>query len=85
MQGVRLILGHVLYLAVLALMALSIPPGALGHVSQGLIVVGVVGAWRYGWALVNYLRAVAYLRFAYPRLKARAHAAHAALPATPIS
>lgn len=80
MQGVRLILGHVLYLAVLALMALSIPPGALGHVSQGLIVVGVVGAWRYGWALVNYLRAVAYLRFAYPRLKARAHAAHAALP-----
>ncbi|WP_245875489.1 glycosyltransferase [Tabrizicola aquatica] len=75
-----LILGHLLYLAVLALLVLAIPPGALGHVSDGLIVVGVVGAWRYGWALVNYLRAVLYLRVAYPRLKARAFAAHAALP-----
>lgn len=75
-----LILGHLIYLAVLALLVLAIPPGALGHVSDGLVVVGVVGAWRYGWALVNYLRAVLYLRVAYPRLKARAFAAHAALP-----
>ena len=74
------ILGHVLYLAVLALLVLSIPPGALGHVSDGLIVVGVVGAWRYGWALVNYLRALTYIHFSYPRLKARAQAAHAAEP-----
>ena len=75
-----LILGHLIYLAVLALLVLAIPPGALGHVSDGLVVVGVVGAWRYGWALVNYLRAVLYLRVAYPRLKARAFATHAALP-----
>lgn len=80
MTRLSLILGHVLYLAVLALLVLSIPPGALGHVSDGLIVVGVVGAWRYGWALVNYLRALAYTRFAYPRLKAQAQAAHAAEP-----
>jgi glycosyltransferase Alg8 len=75
-----LILGHLCYLAVLALLVLSIPPGALGHVSDGLIVVGVVGAWRYGWALVNYLRAMTYARLAYPRLKARAQSAHAAQP-----
>lgn len=75
-----LILGHLLFLAVLALLVLSIPPGALGHVSDGLIVVGAVGAWRYGWALVNYLRAQAYVRLAYPRLKRRAMAAHAASP-----
>ena len=75
-----IILGHLVYLAVVALLVLSIPPGALGHVSDGLIVVGAVGAWRYSWALVNYLRAVFYQRVAYPRLKARAFAAHAASP-----
>ena len=76
----RSALGHLSYLAVLALLVLSIPPGSLGHVSDGLIVVGAIGAWRYGWALVNYLRAVWYRAVAYPRLKAKAHAAHAALP-----
>jgi glycosyltransferase Alg8 len=76
----RSALGHLSYLAVLALLVLSIPPGSLGHVSDGLIVVGAIGAWRYGWALVNYLRAVWYRAVAYPQLKAKAHAAHAALP-----
>ncbi|HLQ20622.1 MAG TPA: glycosyltransferase, partial [Tabrizicola sp.] len=80
MNLARLVLGHLLYLTVLALLVLSIPPGALGHVSDGLIVVGAVGAWRYSWALVNYLRSFVYRRIAYPRMKARALADHAALP-----
>lgn len=74
------ILGHLLYLSVLALIVLAIPAGSLTHISDGLIVVGVIGVWRYGWALVNYLRAVLYQVWAYPRLKARAYAAHAAEP-----
>ncbi|WP_374376266.1 glycosyltransferase [Tabrizicola sp.] len=78
MRALATVLGHLCYLAVLALLVLSIPPGALGHVSNGLIVVGAIGAWRYGWALVNYLRAAWYRARAYPRLKARALAAHAA-------
>lgn len=82
MAGLRTVLGHLCYLAVLALLVLSIPPGALGQVSGGLVVVGVVGAWRYGWALVNYLRACWYRAIAYPRLKARSDAAHSALPVT---
>ena len=74
----RHIAGHLAYLSALALLVLSIPPGSLAHVSDGLIVVGVVGMWRYGWALINYLRAVIYVVWAYPRLKARAGAAHQA-------
>ncbi|RYI20164.1 MAG: glycosyltransferase [Acetobacteraceae bacterium] len=77
MSRIGPVLGHVCYLAVLALLVLSIPPGSLGHVSDGLIVVGAVGAWRYGWALINYLRAVWYQSVAYPRLKARALDQHA--------
>jgi glycosyltransferase Alg8 len=82
MTGLRTVLGHFCYLAVLALLVLSIPPGALGHVSGGLIVVGVIGGWRYSWALVNYLRSVWYRLVAYPRLKVRAKAAQAALSVT---
>lgn len=78
MAPLATVLGHLSYLAVLALLVLAIPPGALGHVSDGLIVVGAVGAWRYGWALVNYLRAAWYRVVAYPRLKARAGAAYRA-------
>ena len=80
MSLLRSILGHLGYLSVLALLVLSIPVGSLTHVSDGLIVVGVIGLWRYGWAMINYLRAVIYQTWSYPRLKAGAHADYAAEP-----
>ena len=80
MTALRRIFGHVLYLSVLALLVLSIPAGSPSHVSDGLIVVGAIGIWRYGWAMVNYLRALTYQTWAYPRLKTRAFAAPAAEP-----
>lgn len=80
MSPLRSVLGHICYLGVLALLMLSIPPGSLGHVSDGLIVVGTIGAWRYGWASVNYLRSVWYRIVAYPRLKAQAWIAYSASP-----
>ena len=80
MTALRRIFGHVLYLSVLALLVLSIPAGSPSHVSDGLIVVGAIGIWRYGWAMVNYLRALSYQTWAYPRLKTRAFAAPAAEP-----
>jgi mannuronan synthase len=69
-----ILVGHIIYISVFALIVLSIPPDSLAHVSDGLIVVGVIGIWRYGWAMVNYLRAVFYQSIAYPRLRARAFA-----------
>lgn len=80
MSAIRHISGHLLYLSVLILIVVSIPANALSHVSEGLIVVGAIGIWRYGWATLNFLRAVIYQTLAYPRLKARANAAHMAEP-----
>ncbi|MGB8812823.1 MAG: glycosyltransferase [Paracoccaceae bacterium] len=65
-------LGHIAYLSVCILLGTSIPAHALADVSNGLIVVGVVGIWRYTWALTNFVRAFVYLKYAYPRMKARA-------------
>ena len=75
--------GHLLYLslmAVLGMWALGSDPGAL---ASGLLVVGVLGAWRYSWVALNLVRAAIYIKLAFPRLRARAEAAYAAkgLPA----
>lgn len=73
-------LGHVAYLSVMVLLALSVPVAALGDARGALIVLGVIGAWRYGWAATNMARAVIYLKIVYPRRRSRAQAAYAAQP-----
>lgn len=70
--------GHGLYLSVIALLVLSIPGHAMADVSRGLVVVGVIGAWRYGWAILNFLRALYYIKLRFPALRRRAERAHAA-------
>jgi mannuronan synthase len=70
--------GHGLYLSVMALLVLSIPGHAMGDVSRGLIVVGVIGSWRYGWAILNFLRALYYIKLRYPHLRDRAGRTYAA-------
>ena len=74
------ILGHIAYIAACLGLGLSIPVHSLGNVSGALAVVGAIGVWRYSWALLNFLRALVFLKWAYPRRKARAMAAYAVLP-----
>ena len=73
-------LGHIAYICVCFGLAFSIPVTSLGNVSGALAVVGTIGAWRYSWALLNFLRALLFLKWAYPRRKARAMTAYAAQP-----
>ncbi len=65
------VLGHTLYLTVLVLIALAIPPGSLAHAHGALFVLGVVGLWRYTWAGTNFVRAIWYQRVAFPAMKRR--------------
>lgn len=44
--------------------------------SETIIVLGVFAIWRYGWQVINYIRATIYARLYYPKLKRRV----AALP-----
>ena len=74
------ILGHIAYIAACLGLGLSIPVHSLGNVSGAQAVVGAIGDWRYSWALLNFLRALVFLKWAYPRRKARAMAAYAVLP-----
>lgn len=70
--------GHILYLALMVVLGLSVRGSEVSHLTQGLIVVGVLGGWRYGWAALNFARAALYMGYAFPRLRAEAEAAYAA-------
>jgi mannuronan synthase len=72
--------GHILYLGAMLTLALMIPHHSVSDLSRGLLVVGLIGIWRYTWAATNFSRALIYLKFAYPRLKAKMEAAYAAAP-----
>jgi len=67
---------HILYISVMVLLA-SLAPTELGQEAQGaVVVVGVLGAWRYSWAAINYGRAVYFRLFTYPRRRKAADAAY---------
>jgi mannuronan synthase len=71
------ILGHALYLLVLAALVASIPAAALSGTEGAILALGVIGLWRYSWAAVNFGRALWYQALAYPRLRRGAEAAYA--------
>ena len=73
-------LGHIAYICVCFGLGLSIPVHSLGNISGALAVVGAIGAWRYSWALLNFLRALLFLKWVHPRRKARVLAAYTDQP-----
>jgi len=71
------ILAHGTYFGIIALLVAMVPLHQVTHASSTagtILVVGVLGTWRYTWALTNFTRAVIYARFVYPRRKAKAFA-----------
>jgi len=71
---------HVFYLLVCVQLALLVPASVVDAASGAIVVLGAVGAWRYSWALMNFLRAAFFLKVAYPRRKRLVEALYAAQP-----
>jgi len=68
-------LTHIAYLATVVLLASTVPKGLLGSLEgaqASIFIIGFLGAWRYSWASVNFVRALIFRRSVYPRRKARA-------------
>lgn len=77
------IAAHLLYLSLTAALGLWALSGDTSAVAGGLVVIGVLGAWRYSWVALNFVRAAIYIHIAFPLLRQRAEVAYArkALPA----
>lgn len=71
------ILSHILYLLFLGILVSSLPDGGLDGTEGVILVMGVLGLWRYSWAAVNFARAGWYQLVAYPRLRQQAAASYA--------
>ena len=61
-------------LAALLLLAL-LPQEDLPTVTEGLLTLGLIGLWRWGWGGVHFVRAMIYRRRVFPRLRAIAEGA----------
>lgn len=67
-----MVLTHMAYFGILGLLLAVTPQGFLGELhnaTNAVLVIGVLGAWRYSWAGLNFARALIYKRIAYPRRK----------------
>jgi glycosyltransferase Alg8 len=68
---------HLLYLAVWALIVISIPATALDNATGLIITIGAIGLWRYCWVLTNFARALYYIRRVYPKRREKAASLYA--------
>ena len=74
------LLGHIAYLAVIAILSTAVSADMLGQAGGAVLVVGLLGLWRYSWAGVNFARALWFLRVAHPRRRRAAQARFDAMP-----
>ncbi len=67
---------HLIYILAAAAIASAVPASAFSGGAGVFLTLGVIGLWRYSWALVNFVRAHIYIRVAYPRRRAAAEASY---------
>ena len=67
--------GHALYVLALSALVLQLPATALDPQStQFLLILGLVGVWRYSWGALHFIRSLIYRRAVFPRWRAEADA-----------
>ncbi len=57
------------YLAAIVIVFVSLPESAQRIPLEALVVVGVIGMFRYTWVLTHCVRAVIYEHYVYPKLR----------------
>jgi glycosyltransferase Alg8 len=62
--------GHLLYILSFVGIALAVPAHRVAENSGLVIAMGALGVWRYGWGLVNFIRAKIFIHVAHPRRRA---------------
>ncbi|MFC0219125.1 glycosyltransferase Alg8 [Pseudochelatococcus lubricantis] len=64
---------HVLAVLALAAVATSLPNEAYAIIDTRTgLAIGAIGAWRYGWGLLHFIRSLIYRFRVYPAMKRRA-------------
>ena len=64
------LIAHGIYILSAAAIASTVPASAFSGGAGVFLTLGVIGLWRYSWALVNFVRAHLYIRAFYLRRRA---------------
>lgn len=75
------LISHGAYFGIMATLVAMVPKDFMSEVEgakAAVFTIGLMGTWRYSWAALNFSRAFIYIRWVYPRRKARAFARFAA-------
>ncbi len=75
LRHITQIFSHATYFGIVALLVMMVPIHQVMHAETAagsIFILGVLGTWRYTWAVTNFTRAVIYARVVYPRRKAKA-------------
>lgn len=75
LRHVSQLLSHGAYFGIVVILVMMIPKDLITHADTAagsIFILGFLGTWRYTWAATNFTRAVLYIRWVYPRRKARA-------------
>ena len=76
-KGLRIsgLTAHLLYVSALTALALQLPTVALDPGStQFVLILGVIGIWRYSWGGLHFVRSLIYRGWVFPRWRAEADA-----------
>jgi glycosyltransferase Alg8 len=61
---------HAVFLLGVAALVLAVPPSTLDELGRsGVLVLGVIATWRYGWALTHFVRSLIYRYRTFPALR----------------
>jgi glycosyltransferase Alg8 len=77
------VLGHVFYILIAVSLAAAVGRQGGEELGSLFAILGVIGLWRYGWASINFTRALIFLRIRHPALRRKAERDYArrAVPA----
>lgn len=74
-------LGWFLFVALLMFLAGLLPPDVfIPGSSSFLLIMGMIGIWRYSWGALHFYRSFLFQRLVFPRIRARADACTAPPP-----
>ena len=82
LPGVNLFSGWLLFFAGLGVLALLVPESTFDPSSQKFILlIGIVGIWRYSIGIIHFVRGMWFMKWVFPRLRAKVEAmGEAAMP-----
>jgi glycosyltransferase Alg8 len=67
-RALEVVFAHGTFLLLVSALVLIVPPSTLEELGRsGVLALGLIATWRYGWALTHLIRSLIYRHYTFPR------------------